>query len=232
MNPYILGYLSHSTFYHIGDDTHLIVENFRSLMLEYETEGYSDTKQGRIFGQIIQSPNSQTEYFWGGPGYTLDRIALRKLHDFMPNCYPNKESHAEDGYITKCVKQLDLEWGDNRDKCTGQQRSHGDSPKGIYNAVTPEERNWSGDGFPFWAYLGHQLPYWAGKEHPTRKGETVGLQLGLDAASNHSVAFHRLSDHVWMARHHALVYRACDLTTPLGKLTDLPVDGSIIDVGA
>lgn len=109
MNPYILGYLSHFTFYHVGDDTHLIVENFRSLMLEYETEGYSDTKQGRIFGQIIQSPNSGFEYFWGGPGYTLDRIALRKLHDFMPNCYPNKESHAEDGYITKCVKQLDLE---------------------------------------------------------------------------------------------------------------------------
>jgi len=35
---------------------HIIAENMRSLMLEYEREGYSGNKEGRIFGQIAIKP--------------------------------------------------------------------------------------------------------------------------------------------------------------------------------
>ena len=47
-------------------------------MLEYEAEGYSGTKQGRIFGQCQKKTGGHL-IFGGGPGYTIDRIGLKKL---------------------------------------------------------------------------------------------------------------------------------------------------------
>jgi len=81
-------------------------------------------------------------------------------------------------------------------------------------------------------YLSQQWSFWANLDHPTIKGVKVGVKQGLDAASNHTVAFHRLRYLAWMARHHALIYRACDASTPLGNLTDIGVDGSITAGGA
>eukprot|EP00986_Skeletonema_menzelii_P020781 scaffold32299_cov171-Skeletonema_menzelii.AAC.3 len=95
-------YLDDYDYFHLGgDDMHVIVENMRSLMLEYEREGYSGNKEGRIFGrQIAIKPRAGNVIFSGGPGYTLDRIGLKKLHDFMPKCNPNKVTSSEDGEIT------------------------------------------------------------------------------------------------------------------------------------
>lgn len=124
-------YLNDYDYFHLaGDDMHMIVENFRSLMLEYDSEGYSDTKQGRIFGQYQRKRGGHL-IFGGGPGYTLDRIGLKKLYDFMPKCSPNLISHSEDAEITHCVRKLNLEWSDNRDKC-GRQRSHDQVPDVLY----------------------------------------------------------------------------------------------------
>ena len=53
-------------------------------------------------------------------------------------------------------------------------------------------------------------------EHATIKGETVGVKSGLDAAST-----------TRMTRHHALINRACDASTPLENLTNIRVDESI-----
>ena len=64
-----------------------------------------------------------------------------------------------------------------------------------------------------------QVLYWATLYHPTKKGQKVGLQVEFDAVSNHSVTFHRLRHPVWMTRHHALIYGACNASTPLGNLT-------------
>jgi hypothetical protein len=187
-------------------------------MLEYEAEGYSGDKLGRIAGQIRIKPKAGNMIFIGGPGYTFDRIGLEKIHDFMPKCNPNGLTHEEDQEITKCVRNLNLEWSDNRDKCTGQQRSLGEYPDKTY--LMP------GD------YLQYILSHWANLDHPTRKGVKVGVMTGLDGASNHSVAFHELRYMAWMSRHHALIYRACDASTPLGNLTDLGADGSITAGGA
>eukprot|EP00986_Skeletonema_menzelii_P020780 scaffold32299_cov171-Skeletonema_menzelii.AAC.2 len=84
------------------------------------------------------------------------------------------------------------------------------------------------------SYMQQQWLYWARRDHPTIKGVKVGVKRGLDAASNHTVAFHRLryKNKNWMARHHALVYRACDASTPLGNLTDIGVGRSITAGGA
>jgi hypothetical protein len=140
------------------------------------------------------------------------------MYDFMPKCSPNKVTSSEDGEITRCIQNLNLEWSDNRDKCTGQQRSHDLNPDWLYQ-LEP------GPG-PL-RYEKQQLSYYATLDHPTNIGKKVGLQMGLDAASNHSVVFHRLRYLSWMARHHALIYGACDASTPLGKLTGLGVNASI-----
>jgi hypothetical protein len=190
-------------------------------MLEYEEEGYSGYKFGRIAGQLAWKPKARKVIFSGGPGYTFDRIGLKKMHDFMPKCNPNGFTYSEDGEISTCVRNLRLEWSDNRDKCTGQQRSLGESPDWTYNLKPGNV-----------SYLQHQVSHWANLDHPTRKGVKVGVMTGLDAASNHSVAFHRLRYLSWMSRHHALVYRACDASTPLGNLTDIGADGSITAGGA
>jgi hypothetical protein len=58
-------YLEDYDYFHLaGDDMHMIVENFRSLMLEYESEGYSGTKQGRIFGQYQIKKIRQYHLWW------------------------------------------------------------------------------------------------------------------------------------------------------------------------
>lgn len=210
-------YLEDYDYFHLaGDDMHMIVENFRSLMLEYEAEGYSGTKQGRIFGQYQKKTGGHL-IFGGGPGYTIDRIGLKKLYDFMPKCSPNLVTSSEDAGITLCIRNLNLEWSDNRDKCTGQQRSHDQTPDVLYK-LKP--------GPGMLRYEKSQLLYYATLDHPTNKGKKVGLKLGLDAASNHSVAFHRLRYLSWMARHHALIYGACDASTPLGKLTSIGANAS------
>jgi len=205
-----MNYLDDYDYFHLaGDDMHMIVENFRSLMLEYETEGYSGTKQGRMFGQHAKKGGGAIA-FSGGPGYTFDRIGLKKLFDYMPKCGSSLVTYAEDVKITTCVRSLNLEWSDNRDKCTGQQRSHDQHPDIVYGLAP-------GPG-PL-QYEKKQVLYWATLYHPTKKGQKVGLQVGFDAVSNHSVTFHRLRHPVWMTRHHALIYGACNASTPLGNLT-------------
>ena len=80
-----MNYLDDYDYFHLaGDDMHMIVENFRSLMLEYETEGYSGTKQGRMFGQHAKKGGGAIA-FSGGPGYTFDRIGLKNCLITCPN---------------------------------------------------------------------------------------------------------------------------------------------------
>ncbi|KAK1741065.1 hypothetical protein QTG54_008317 [Skeletonema marinoi] len=64
-------YLDDYDYFHLGgDDMHVIVENMRSLMLvlEYEREGYSGNKEGRMFGQLAIKPRAGNLIFTGGPG--------------------------------------------------------------------------------------------------------------------------------------------------------------------
>jgi len=205
---YIAHYIDQFDYFHLGgDDMHLIVQNMRSLLLEYEEED-STKEQGRIFGQLA-SKGSQVLFLRGGGGYTIDRIGLKKLHDYMPKCASDVIRYDEDNVITNCARKLGLHFGDNRDGCTGQQRSHSVSPgilanaKGVSNSAFDE-----------------QLRFWAGLSHPESKDTAVkvGLQIGYDAASNHSVTFHELRYPVWLVRHHALLYRACPSTSALGRM--------------
>jgi len=155
-------YLDQFDYFHIGgDDMHVIVENIISLLLEYE-EDDTTKEQGRIFGQLA-SKGSQALFLRGGGGYTIDRIGLKKLHDYMPNCASDVIRYDEDNVITNCARKLGLHFGDNRDGCTGQQRSHSVSPGIIANA-----KGLSNSAFD------EQIRFWAGLQHPASKETCQG----------------------------------------------------------
>jgi len=213
-------YLDQFDYFHIGgDDMHVIVENMRSLLLEHESEPIDAREEGRIFGQLA-SKGSQALFLRGGAGYTIDRIGLKKLHEYMPKCSTKVHKPAEDNIITMCSRKVGLVLGDNRDSCTGQQRSHSMHP-----GVLSVARGISTSEFD------EQLKFWGLLPHPTEKTVKVGMKIGFEAASNHSVTFHQLRYNSWFVRHHALIYRACPANTILGKLANR-TDDSITEGGA
>jgi len=186
---------------------HVIVENMRSLLLEHETKIYDAGKQGRIFGQL--TPTGNHHFFRGGAGYTIDRVGLKRLHDYMPKCATKTYGPWEDNIISKCAWDLRLTFSDNRDSCSGQQRSHTENPGVLFNAQGLSQSE-----------IDKRLRIWASLPHPIIPTREVGLKVGLDAASNHSVTFHRLHYPPWMVRHHALLYHACPSNTPLGNFAN------------
>lgn len=202
-------YLDQFDYFHIGgDDMHVIVENMRSLLLEHESKGIDARKKGRIFGQLF--PKGQSlPFIRGGAGYTIDRAGLKKLHGHMPECATKTFKSVEDNVITHCARKLGLAFSDNRDNCSGQQRSHSTSPGVLFNAKGLSQSE-----------LDEQLRWWALLPHPAEKSVQVGLKLGLESASNHSVTFHQLRYSEWFVRHHALLYRACPSNSPLWELAN------------
>ena len=198
-------YINQFDYFHLGgDDMHVIVENMRSLLLEHEAEGIAE--QGRIFGQLV-SKGTAARFIRGGAGYTLDRVGLQKLHEYMPNCATDVLGYWEDNALTLCSRKIGLLFSDNRDSCTGQQRSHTVSPSILYNAQGRSQ-----------SAFDQYLRSWSLLPHPSQKAVQIGLQIGFEAASNHSVTFHELRYPSWMVRHHALLYRACPLHTALGRM--------------
>lgn len=146
-------YLDDYDYFHVGgDDMHLIVENMRSLLLEHEVQ--RDESSGRIFGQLV-SKGVPNRFLRGGPGYTMDRLGLKKLHDNMSNCAPRVYGSWEDNAMTLCARKVGLEFSDNVDDCTGQQRSHTANPGMLYNADGRSESILD-EYLRFWATLPHR----------------------------------------------------------------------------
>ena len=199
-------YIDQFDYFHLGgDDMHVIVENMRSLLLERETESTNGKGKGRIFGQLA-SKGVNNLFIRGGAGYTIDREGLKKLHEYMPKCARDTIGFWEDNAISNCGHKLNLKFDDNRDSCTGQQRSHQISPGMIFRSKGQSESD-----------VDKNIRFFASQSHPMQPDAKVGMKVGLDAASNHSVTFHKLRYQSWMVRHHALLYRACPLNSMLGK---------------
>ena len=100
---------------------HVVAENMRSLILEHKVKGHNpEEEEGWTFGQHGPKGN-MTFFLCGGDGYTIDRVGLKKLHDYMPKCATKAVGHWEDNAITLCAWNVDLIFDDNRDNCLGQQ---------------------------------------------------------------------------------------------------------------
>ena len=67
--------------------------------------------------------------------------------------------------------------------------------------------------------------------NPISPAAKVGLKIGFDAASNHSMTFFELQYPAWVMQHYTLLYHACPSNTTLEKLSNQK-DGSITKGGS
>ncbi|VDN55125.1 unnamed protein product [Dracunculus medinensis] len=105
---YLNGY---DWFLKADDDTYVIVENLRFMLLAHSPE------EPVYFGCKFK-PFVKQGYMSGGAGYVLSRTAVKKfIEEAMPD--PSKcrvdESGSEDAEIGKCLERVGVKAGDSRD---------------------------------------------------------------------------------------------------------------------
>uniref|UniRef100_A0A1I8ACB7 Glycoprotein-N-acetylgalactosamine 3-beta-galactosyltransferase 1 n=1 Tax=Steinernema glaseri TaxID=37863 RepID=A0A1I8ACB7_9BILA len=98
-------------FLKADDDTYVVVENLRFLLLPHSPE------EPVFFGCKFK-PFTKQGYMSGGAGYVLSRKALKKfINEGLPNpkkCSPS-EGGAEDAEMGKCLEKIGVKAGDSRD---------------------------------------------------------------------------------------------------------------------
>lgn len=189
-------YNEYDWFHLAGEDQYVIVENLRSYL-------ESDTIRSAVNGggepltdwaQEMQTPiylgrrmaehgRLSLLYNHGGPGYTLNKAALKSLVSLFPVCDP-KLAHAwEDVLIGFCLQKKNIRAFDTRD-FSGAHRYH---PLGFghnYVYLPPNK------GEVDWYHL-YTI------DEP--------FKVGLDAVSNQSIAFHYVDSNM-ARRMHAYFY--------------------------
>jgi hypothetical protein len=183
-------------FYLSGDDTHVIVENLRSYL---ESLGSRAKEYPLYLGHWIPDLYDHEEegaYFCGGgPGYILNRKALRILvRDILPHCNLYEQNPAEDRILGGCFRSFGI-LGNNSVDETGAQRFHGMDPQYV--------GSFKGDS-RFYKIV---YEYW---------GKLFGFRTGLNITSSESISFHLLKYPKWLKRHHAILYKSCPKGTALG----------------
>ncbi len=181
-------YLDKFDYYHIcGDDVFVIPENLKKYLLDLETRRDGIRAHRLIFGVIMGQGKDQ--YIGGGPGYTLNREALRFYNQesgLMDDCYPEERVSAEDRYISRCFQQKDVWPFQPVDELTGLILSQG----------------WS--------------PEWMVKDTSKKVGsspENPYTMVPEDLVANETFAWHiieRTATHtIAMKRYHAHFYQTC-----------------------
>lgn len=98
-------------FMKADDDTYVIVENLRYMLLAHSPEE-------PVFYGCKFKPFTKQGYMSGGAGYVLSRAALKKfVNEGLPDtkkCSPN-EGGAEDAEMGKCLEKIGVKAGDSRD---------------------------------------------------------------------------------------------------------------------
>lgn len=186
-------------FHNCGDDTFVVIENLqetcrRSMIASQDHPFYA--------GSWNPWNDFQRVFAGGGPGYTLNKVALRALVDSFPDCLAEAKSSTEDVYVGECFGRLNITVNDTLDELGEQRYLDGGfaTIQPIYDASTPKNRT---------------LP-WRQNIHRWRK-EVLGWKMGdgIDAASSSAVAFHRFGGND-LRRYYAMVYRTCPTGTALG----------------
>jgi hypothetical protein len=178
-------------FYLAGDDTHLIVENLRRYL--YTVEQTHDVATEPLYMGMAYT--FEVLYNSGGPGYVLNRVALKRLVlEAFPTCYAETEVSAEDRYVGLCLKSLGIEPLHSVD-AQGRQRFLAMNFKHIGGM-----NGLNSDFFkPIYAEWGRKY----------------GWKTGSDVVSESSIAFHGLKSNALMKRHHAIIYDSCPVGTVL-----------------
>ncbi|GKY91430.1 hypothetical protein MPSEU_000115300 [Mayamaea pseudoterrestris] len=188
-------YYNEYDFYHIGgDDMYLIVENLR---LYLESDEIQAAQNGGMFisdkPERMQIPlylgerymfrgRSNDTYNTGGPGYTLNRAAVKTLVvDGLPYHHADVVSPMEDVYISRVFALLGVVPYQTRDDNQGERYMHY-SPSFYYNFQSNRIKRF-------------QKFY-------------IDPVEGFNHSSPHSIAFHKIADGM-MKRVHSLLNYQC-----------------------
>jgi hypothetical protein len=215
-------------FVHLsGDDTYVIVENLRYFLQHIQTNVAGSGEQPPLhLGQWIRQKN--TPYISGGPGYTINRAALKLFAatGALDTCHADREESFEDRLFSHCMQSLGIFPADSRDATTGEQLYHDCSPHHLFtsrSAVAGSRRgSFHSRAAAYWetlAFPGQSAPNTEAWRAVSSNGtKTVGPKHHLDSAGTYSVAFHNIFNPLYMARVHAIIYKGlCPRDSPLGR---------------
>jgi hypothetical protein len=213
---YELYYEDFDWFHLGGDDMWLLVENLRMYLESDEIRaaangGFSDTlplgvqsgNNNSIWVQPDQVPlylgsrlafrsNTRTLYNTGGPGYTLNKAALKLLvTEGLPVMHSQLRTSAEDLRVAEVFRRFRVLPYPTHDR-DGGERYHHFTPGLHQLSAMPKAHDW----FDKWA-------------------TPLGWKGGWNHSSVYSVAFHGINSNE-MRRFHALVYKYCDRHNPAG----------------
>ena len=208
-------YYDEYDWFHIGgDDLYVLVENLR-LYLESEEIELAANGGGAVTGTTIgihdnsKHPASKHQiplflgcrfkllrdnllhdtsqvFNAGGPGYTLNKAALKALIMTFPKCRSHLKTSEEDVSVAECLRK---EWGvypyDTKDDQGGERYMH--KPPAFHLNHDPK-KNWR---------------HWYSKV-------SINVKAGLDCCASNSVAFHEIRGDSMMRRIHAILYGKCN----------------------
>jgi len=221
-------YLDQYDYFHLGgDDMYVIVENLRYFLKQHQQQlqqranHTNATDDIPVFlGQWVRQKSAPIAS--GGPGYTLNRAALRKFaSEALPTCYADKRASYEDKLMSLCLRSVGIPLGDARDPSTGEQLYHDVPPHQVYasKAASGRGATFHSRGQAYWETLPHPLAAADNNGSSASNGTAVGPKYGLDAAGTYSVSFHNLHSPEFMARIHAILYpkTSCPADSLLGQ---------------
>lgn len=203
-------------FFHLcGDDVFMIVENLQ-IFLQHVRDAHDMSSYPVFLGQWMPSRRRIIRYtLGGGPGYTLNQLALRQFVEVaLPKCLVDVVAASEDRFTSKCMLDLGVRGQDTRDFQTGGQQYHGATPQVLFTEDV------AGTSF-----LSNAINFWGKFPHPTG-GANVGPKTGLEAAAKYSITFHNVDRPLFMARMQAVLYQqTCPDDSPLRRALKAHVYG-------
>ncbi|BES96337.1 core 1 UDP-galactose n-acetylgalactosamine-alpha-r beta 1,3 [Nesidiocoris tenuis] len=151
-------------FMKADDDTYVIVENLRYMLVDY------NTSEPAYFGCRFK-PYIKQGYMSGGAGYVLSKEALRRfINDALPDpkkCRPDAKGN-EDVEMGKCMANVNVQAMDTRDSLG----------RGRFFPFVPEHHLIPGHSPPdFW--------YWKWVYYPSTEG--------IECCSDTAISFHYVS---------------------------------------
>jgi len=186
---------------------YLIVENMRLFLLSFQAR----TEEGQPIFVGQQVVHNNRPYLSGGPGYTLNQQALRRLvQDALPGCRDRRRAASEDRFISWCLSEIGVPITDSREVTTAEQHYHDCSPHHLFTSQAVSKGRTS--------FHNRMAAYWETLPHPGRPNGAVGPKQGLETAAPYSVSFHDLYSPLYMTRIHVILHpRLCPADSPLGR---------------
>ena len=205
-------------WFHIGgDDMYVLVENLRLYLESDEIQvaanggtylpiGNETSQTPLYLGRRLALDGKMSRiYNSGGPGYTLNKAALKLLVTGGWGGDPDRETYAEDVWVAKAFLKEGVMAYDTKDETGAERYMHYPVSRSPYGLLSY---------FPSAASLTHLLQpglHYNEKlevEYSWYIKDSIDIAMGLNHSSARSVAFHYISPEL-MRRMHALLYGMC-----------------------